>query len=834
MLRQIDLRQARKAAKQPGIDELFTAYAPDQAKLAEQRQAVQEIIAEVKTGGDAALLELARRFDQAELTSLSVPREDLTAATYAIDPEAFVALLQAAARIGRFHLTQVPEPQTHDSSGIAIAQRSQPVAAAGLYVPGGKAAYPSTVLMTAVVARVAQVERVVMCVPPGPDGRIPAVTLAAAAVAGVDEVYAVGGAGAIAAMAYGTKTIAPVDVIAGPGNAYVSLAQREVAGVVGIATPYAGPSEIVVVADADTNPQWAAADLLTQSEHGPDGRVVLVATDQAVLEEICRQLADLAAASERQAEITATLEAGGWAVLVADLRAALEVSDRLAPEHLQLMCADAPALAAKVKNAGAVFCGPLSSVALGDYIAGPSHVLPTGGAARFASGLQVSDFCKSMHVIAVNERGFAEVSGAAARLAEAEGLLAHRDAILARQLSGQPMVPEGDLASEHNRVASRSYIAELARYHSPQVEADARLNTNESPLPPPEEFQQAAAGAVAEIAWQRYPARDGSALRRKLGEHHALEPEQVFVANGSNEVIQTLLMCYGGAGRKALVFQPSYLLHEHIARSLGTQVVAGQRQADFTLDWPQAEQLALQHQPSVIFLCSPNNPTGLAEPLAAMENMLEVAQDIGALLVVDEAYVEFSPHSMLPLLDDEAPLAIARTFSKTWALAAARLGYLLAPGWVCAELEKVALPYRVNQLSQRLGELALDFEADMQQRARTIVAERQRVCDGLARLGVKFWPSEANFVLFRDPQSPEAEPPAEELPATALGTPADFDGAGADSEAAPPELWEQLLERSVLVRDCSAWPRLQGCLRVTIGTPEENDLFLGALKDSLG
>ena len=827
MLRKIDLRGAAGKASgkistdpaQSSLAELLPVLAPDPGRLAEQRQVVQEIIAEVRAGGDAALLELARRFDQAELTSLSVPRQDLTAAAYAIDPEAFVALLQAAARIGRFHLTQLPETLTHDSSGISIRQRFQPVASAGLYVPGGRAAYPSTVLMTAVVARVAQVERIVMCVPPDSRGRIPAVTLAAAAVAGVDEVHPVGGAGAIAAMAYGTETIAPVDVIAGPGNAYVSLAQREVAGDVGIATPYAGPSEIVVVADADTNAHWAAADLLTQSEHGPDGRVALVATDEAVLDEICGELADMVAQSPRQDDVTATLAAGGWAALVTDLEAALEVVDQLAPEHLQLMCAHASELADQVKNAGAVFCGPLSSVALGDYIAGPSHVLPTGGAARFASGLQVNDFHKSLNIITVSESGFAEVAGAAAILAEQEGLLAHRDAILARQLGGQAILPEGDPANQHNRVASRSHLAALERYHSPQVEADVRLNTNESPLPLPEKFRQAAAAAMDEIAWQRYPERDGYSLRHKLADHQDLKPEQLFVANGSNEVIQTLLMCYGGLERKVLVFEPSYLLHAHIAQSLGSQVVKGQRNDDFTLDWPQAERLALQHRPSVIFLCSPNNPTGIAEPLAVVENMLEVAQDIGALLVVDEAYVEFSPHSVLPMFDEDVPLAITRTFSKTWGLAAARLGYVMAPGWVCCELEKVALPYRLNQLTQTLGELALDFEDEMLRRSRSIMSERQRICDQLTRLGVRFWPSAANFVLFRDP-------------AVAAGS--GTGSAAADASEAPNPLWEKLLERSVLVRDCSSWPRLAGCLRVTVGTPAENDQFLEALEDALG
>jgi len=402
-------------------------------------------------------------------------------------------------------------------------------------------------------------------------------------------------------------------------------------------------------------------------------------------------------------------------------------------------------------------------------------------------------------------------------------LLAHRDAILARNVaagSGEiPAAATSGLIS--GLISPRAYIKGLTQYHSPQVKASARLNSNESPLPPPESFRQAVSEAVAGLAWQRYPKKDGQPLREAIAASHGLDSSQIFAANGSNEVIQTILMCYAAAGRTVLVFEPSYIMHSHIAQTLGCSLVVGQRRQDFKLPLPQVEQLIMSKRPSVVFLCSPNNPTGMAEPFEVISKVLELAKAAGALLVVDEAYVEFSPHSALELFSEDAPLVLTRTFSKTWAMAAARLGYAITPSWVNSELGKVALPYRVNEVTQIVGELALDYEAEMKSRVQNIKTERGRILEGLDRLGVKFWPSDANFVLFQADT-------ADAMGASSSGTTL---SAGQTPAANP--IWNGLLERSVLVRDCSAWPRLQNCLRVTVGTAEENNLFLEALEDVL-
>jgi histidinol-phosphate aminotransferase len=350
------------------------------------------------------------------------------------------------------------------------------------------------------------------------------------------------------------------------------------------------------------------------------------------------------------------------------------------------------------------------------------------------------------------------------------------------------------------RVPVRADLRELEGYHSPQVSVAIRLNTNESPEPPPAAWRDAFAAEVSRIEWNRYPDRSARELRGAIGESHGVPAEQVFAANGSNEVLQTLLLTYGGPGRRAATFEPTYQLHGHIARLTGTMVEEGERRADFTLDLDEVRRVVAR-APDVTFLCSPNNPTGLVEPEATVREVLDL---VPGLLVVDEAYGQFAPWSAISLLDEDRPLVVTRTYSKTWSMAAARLGYLLGPSWVVQELEKAVLPYHLDAAKQIGGRLALRFVDDMETRVKHVVSERERLIDALGRLPVHVWPSGANFVLFR----PE-------------------DVAGHD-------VWDGLLARSVLVRDCSGWPRLDGCLRVTIGTPAENVAFLTALAEVLG
>lgn len=426
MLARTDLRGV------PGpLRAALTPTGPDSSG-SEVAGAVAEIIAAVRERGDEALAELTARFDGVSPSALAVRPERRSRALAAVDPALRAALEAARDEIAAWHEAQRERGARRNGPGIDVHEAIVPVDRAGCYVPGGRACYPSSVLMTAVPARVAGVAEIVLCVPPGPDGEIPDAVLCAAELAGVDEIYCVGGAQAVAAMAYGTATIRPVDVIVGPGNAYVAEAKRQVFGVVGI-DALAGPSEVVIVADDSVDPAWVAADLLAQAEHGPGGMATLVTWDDAVADRVTLALDALLATATRRDEAESTLQTGGRIVLVDGPERAVDAANALAPEHLQLMCREASVLVTLVRSAGAVFVGPHASAVLGDYVVGTNHVLPTGGSARFAGALRVDDYCKRLHIVHVDAEGLERLAPVACVIAEEEGLVGHADALRIRQ-----------------------------------------------------------------------------------------------------------------------------------------------------------------------------------------------------------------------------------------------------------------------------------------------------------------------------------------------------------------------------------------------------------------
>jgi histidinol dehydrogenase len=414
------------------------ASAPDFARAFERlvagKRAAEEnvdaaaaaIIADVKLRGDAALLEYTARFDRFGTTAagLRLPDARIEQAMRAAPEKAVAALRMAAQRIAEYHKRQLPQNFDYaDAEGIRLGARWTPLDIAGLYVPGGTAAYPSSVLMNAVPAKVAGVARLVMVVPT-PDGKLNDLVLAAARIAGVDEIYRVGGAQAVAALAYGTATIPKVDKIVGPGNAYVAAAKKMVFGAVGIDL-IAGPSEILVVADAANDPAWIAADLLSQAEHDEAAQSILITDDAGFAGKVAAAVENALAKLPRAAIARASWEKHGAIVVVKSLAEAPALVDRLAPEHLELAVAEPEALAKRIRHAGAIFLGRHAPEAIGDYVAGPNHVLPTSQSARFSSGLGVLDFMKRTSLIGCDAKGLAAIGPAAVALAEAEGLDAH-------------------------------------------------------------------------------------------------------------------------------------------------------------------------------------------------------------------------------------------------------------------------------------------------------------------------------------------------------------------------------------------------------------------------
>ena len=412
----------------------FNLLLDDKRETAQDvNDAVAAIIADVRRRGDDALIDYTHRFDRHPLArgGLAITTAEVDRAVAECPADHLAALAEAARRIGEFHLRQRPQDISYtDDDGVRLGLRWNALSAVGLYVPGGTAAYPSSVLMNAIPAKAAGVERVVMVVPT-PDGRLNPLVLAAARIAGIDEIYRVGGAQAVAALAFGTETIKPVDKIVGPGNAFVAAAKRQVFGTVGI-DMIAGPSEILVVADAANDPSWIAADLLSQAEHDTAAQSILITDDQHFGDQVCRAVQTHLAALPRAEIAAASWKAHGAVIVVPSLDDALPLIDRIAPEHLELAVGDPDALAAKVRHAGAIFLGRLTPEAIGDYVGGPNHVLPTARSARFSSGLGVLDFMKRTSLLGCDVGALQKIGGLAVTLAEAEGLGAHALSVRSR------------------------------------------------------------------------------------------------------------------------------------------------------------------------------------------------------------------------------------------------------------------------------------------------------------------------------------------------------------------------------------------------------------------
>jgi histidinol dehydrogenase len=432
--RQLKVMPQRLTSTDADFSDRFRAFLAVKREVsADVDQAVRAIIKDVAARGDAALIELTRKYDRLDLTpaTLRVSAAELDAAAKSCDPKALDALKLARDRIEAYHVRQKPKDDRFtDQIGVELGGRWTAVEAVGLYVPGGTAAYPSSVLMNAVPAKVAGVPRIVMVVP-APDGKLNPLVLAAAKLAGIDEIYRVGGAQAVAALAYGTQTIKPVAKIVGPGNAYVAAAKRVVFGRVGI-DMIAGPSEVLVIADKTANPDWIAADLLAQAEHDASAQSILITNDAALAGQVERAVESQLKTLPRADIARASWRDYGAIIVLADLADAVALTDQIAPEHLEIVGADAERMADCIRNAGAIFVGAHTPEAIGDYVAGSNHVLPTARSARFSSGLGVLDFMKRTSFLKCGPEQLRALGGAAIALGEAEGLAAHARSVSIR------------------------------------------------------------------------------------------------------------------------------------------------------------------------------------------------------------------------------------------------------------------------------------------------------------------------------------------------------------------------------------------------------------------
>lgn len=788
---------------------------------------VRPILDRVKHEGAPALYELASEFDGVRPSTLRVPKERLEQSLESLDPKLREALEIAIEHARLAHSAQMPMPAvTEVVPGGSVTQRWVPLRRVGLYVPGGLAVYPSSVVMNVVTAQVAGVDEIVVASPPQkaaggyPDPTI----LAACALLGVDEVIAAGGAQAIGALAYGftddleeSYACAPVDKVAGPGNIYVAAAKRVVQEVCGIDAE-AGTTEIAILADGRANPAYVAADLISQAEHDPAAASVLVTDSADLVQQVQDSLLSQVEMAQHSERIREALGGPQSAIVLVDsLNIGEAVIEAYAPEHLEVITRDERDRAMRIRNAGAIFVGEHSPVPLGDYLAGSNHVLPTGGTARYASGLNATQYLRSVQVVEYDAAALSGLAEPLSVLAEAEGLPAHAAAVKIRRTGDDAArVPR----AQEVRLPLRPDLSGVEPYGAPQLEVPVRLNVNENPYAPSAEVVDSVTAAVRQAMGQlnRYADRDATKLREDLAEYLRIESaanvtaDQVWAANGSNEVMLQLLEAFGGPGRTVLAAAPTYSMYEEYARDTTTgwqllppAVGGGIPQPDIGA----MKDALRRYRPSVLMLPNPNNPTGQMLDQTTLVELLEIASETGpiidgqptsTLVVVDEAYAEFRPvgePSALKLLGDHKNLIVTRTMSKAFAAAGLRLGYLIASPQVVYEINKVRLPYHLSLLTQAAARAVLKHTDQQLAQVDQIREERDRLRDWLTQNGYQVSRSYANFLLF---------------------------GPVRDRET----VWADMVKRGVLIRVVGP----DGYLRVTVGTPEENRQFQEALQEA--
>jgi histidinol dehydrogenase len=729
------------------------------------------IIKRVRREGDAALFDLALELDGVRLESLEVAPVVLRRALARLSPALRGAMERSAANIAAAHRALSPRPaQVETEPGVIVGRRADPLGAVGVYAPGGRAAYPSSVLMGAVPARVAGVGTVILCSPPGHDGLPAPAVLAAAALARVDRVFALGGAGAIAAMAFGTRTVPTVNRIVGPGNSYVAEAKLQVAGNVGIDSP-AGPSELLVIADDSVDPAFVAREALAQAEHDPLAAVVIIAIGEAMAREVERELFSRLGSQTREAIITQALQSRGALLWCESTAEAVAFSNRYAPEHLLLAVRDPESAFNDVRNAGSVFLGDRSSVAFGDYITGANHVLPTGGAARAYSGLSTLDFMRWTTYQRVASDAAARLSRDTTVFANAEGLTGHAETAEAQgsgtagsrkqeagsreQLSHEvipasPSVIPAEAGIQvrrtsatpaaARRVAARRF--EGMEAYDPRREpcaVDLSDNTNLWGAPP------AAARALRDFIESeitRYPAVYARRLKEALAEYAEVRSEEIVTGCGSDDVLDSALRALAEPGESVAVAEPTFAMASIFARINGLEVQRVGLTRDFGLD---ADAL-LATGARVIYICSPNNPTGNAFDRESIERVIRAAPGV---VILDEAYAEFMGGGLfLRSAPSYENLLVVRTLSKAFGLAGARVGYAAGNTALVSAVEKSRGPYKVSAQAERAALAALKEDHDwIAGRIDEVRANRERFVTALERLGLAPLASDANFVL---------------------------------------------------------------------------------------
>ncbi|GAB2870232.1 histidinol dehydrogenase [Hymenobacter ruber] len=769
---------------------------PAAAEAPQVAARVRAIFEQVRAGGDAALLTLAAELDKAQLSNLLVSEAEFAAAVAQVPADLQTAIRQAKTNIEAFHAAQrEPELRVETMPGVVCSRRAVPVQRVGLYVPGGSAPLFSTLLMLGVPARLAGCPEVVVCTPPQADGSVSPVILFVAQLLGIDKVVKAGGAQAVASLSLGSATVPAVDKIFGPGNRYVTAAKQLAAAEFGVAIDMpAGPSEVLIIADASANPAFVAADLLSQAEHGPDSQVVVLSDSSVVLEQVQAEVARQLSLLPRRDVAAQALESSR-AILLPDANSMLEFSNQYAPEHLILATDNADALAALVTNAGSVFLGHLTPEAVGDYASGTNHTLPTSGYARQYSGVSLDSFVKKITFQRLSAQGLQAIGPVVETMAEAEGLAAHARAVTLRLdvLNANASPTEASASTNPYAGLIRPSVERMQPYSSARDEfegmAPVMLDANENSL-----------GSVGPDDFSRYPDPHQRAIKADLARLKDVQPNQIFLGNGSDEAIDLLVRLTCSPGQDSIVIcPPTYGMYEVAANLNDVRVERLPLTANFQLPADTAEKLAASNA-KLVFLCSPNNPTG---NLLAQEALETILRSFRGLVVVDEAYADFADApSWITRLAEFPRLVVMQTFSKAWGLAGLRLGVAYASAQLIAYLDKIKAPYNISAATQQHALAALAAAPRLPEMRAELLEGRRWLVEQLKQVAMveHIFPSDANFLLVR---------------------------FNADATA----VYDQLRRRGIVVRNRTTQPGCAGCLRLTVGTAAENRQLVQALAE---
>lgn len=766
----------------PSQSELDRALTRPKLEQANLDLVISEVFSEVEKRKDQALKVYTLQFDRVNIDRLQVSAEEFEEAELAVSAELKEAIQTAAENIERFHRTQENrEQEVETSPGVFCWRKSVPIQTVGLYVPGGTAPLFSTVLMLGIPAKIAGNPLRYLCTPPDKEGTIHPAILFAAKTAGINVVYKVGGAQAVASMSLGTETIPKADKIFGPGNQYVTAA-KIYAQSLGIAIDMpAGPSEVLVAADNSIPVSFVAADLLAQAEHGTDSQVVFLTDDPAYLREVLTETENQLNKLPRAEIARKALDSS--TAFVIETEKWPELINAYAPEHLIVMGKYEELVVEKVSNAGSVFIGKNTAESFGDYASGTNHTLPTSGFARAYSGVSLDSFVKKITYQRVSDEGLYNLGQTVITMAEAEALQGHANAVKVRLEQKQSRLLSGE--NEVDRFIRRD-LRDLKPYSSARDEFDGTegifLDANENSLV---------------TAYKRYPDPQQKKLKEVIGELKKVKPGNIFLGNGSDEVLDLIFRLTTTPFLDSVAcLNPSYGMYSVLAKINSVRMKEIQLDKSFRIT--VSEIICQSKGAKLLIICNPNNPTG---GVFLKEELLEIVRKFKGLVVIDEAYIDFCPdNSLKDEVENYSNLIVVQTLSKAYGMAGLRIGMALASKKWVAALNRIKPPYNLSSLVQETAIRELKTHSWDEIKAE-IIGERERLITFLEShsLITEVFPSETNFILFRVPNASE--------------------------------IYRKLLEKGLVVRDRSSQFNCSDTLRVSIGTKAENDQFIKSMQE---